>query len=280
VVGYQASWSGDVHQLPFARLTHINYSFALPRQDGGLHDVENPGKLADLVSLGHAAGVKVLIAVGGWNDGNDSAFETIAVDPGLRQTFVTNLINFAADYDLDGVDIDWEYPDDGASGEGFTALMAELSAQLHGSGKLLTAAVTGSSWGASGVSTEVFGYVDWLNLMAYDGGSGADHSPYSYAESALAYWVGRGLPSDKATIGVPFYSRPGWRTYRSLVDQNPDAPYNDYLDGEWYNGIDTIQAKTRFALDNAGGVMIWELSQDTSDDTSLLKAIDDEVHAP
>lgn len=93
--------------------------------------MENPGKLSELVSLGHAAGVKVLIAVGGWNGGDDSAFETIAVDPGLRQTFVSNLINFAADYDLDGVDIDWEYPDDGASGDGFTALMAELSTQLH-----------------------------------------------------------------------------------------------------------------------------------------------------
>ena len=42
----------------------------------------------------------------------------------------------------------------------------------------------------------------------------------------------------------------------------------------YYNGVDTIAAKTRYARENLGGIMIWELTQDTSDpDRSLLRTI-------
>jgi GH18 family chitinase len=40
-----------------------------------------------------------------------------------------------------------------------------------------------------------------------------------------------------------------------------------------YNGLDTIRKKTALAARKGGGIMIWELSQDTGDATSLLKAI-------
>ena len=43
----------------------------------------------------------------------------------------------------------------------------------------------------------------------------------------------------------------------------------------YYNGVDTITEKTLYAKENLGGIMIWELTQDTSDpDRSLLQAID------
>jgi GH18 family chitinase len=49
---------------------------------------------------------------------------------------------------------------------------------------------------------------------------------------------------------------------------------SEYLGGMvFYNGIPTIQAKTQLALQRASGIMIWELSQDTMDETSLLNAI-------
>ncbi len=41
-----------------------------------------------------------------------------------------------------------------------------------------------------------------------------------------------------------------------------------------YNGVDTIARKTRYAGENLGGIMIWELTQDTSDpEKSLLQTI-------
>jgi hypothetical protein len=94
--------------------------------------------------------------------------------------------------------------------------------------------------------------------MAYDGGSGADHSPYSYAVSGLDYWAGRGLPRDKTVLGVPFYSRPGWRSYAWLVQNYPDAPNHDEVGGEHYNGIETMRRKACLAQERAWGVMIRE----------------------
>ncbi|MEK8105218.1 glycoside hydrolase family 18 protein [Micromonospora sp. M12] len=113
----------------------------------------------------------VSIAVGGWNDGNDSAFEALAANSGSRTTFVNNLVNFVNQYNLDGVDMDWEYPDPGASANNYTALMTQLGSAMHSRGKLLTAAVVSEGGSVQGVQTAVFNQVDWLNIMAYDGGS-------------------------------------------------------------------------------------------------------------
>ena len=55
--------------------------------------------------------------------------------------FVNNLAGFVAEYDLDGADIDWEYPDAGDSAKHYARLMRMLSSELRDRGKLLTAAV-------------------------------------------------------------------------------------------------------------------------------------------
>src|SRR5919112_1002042 len=114
-VGYMPSWSGSVNSIQYGKLTHINYAFALPNSNGTLQAIPDPSKLSSLVSLGHANNVKVSLAIGGWNDGNDSAFEALAGNSGARGTFVTSVMNTVRQYNLDGIDIDWEYPDPGAS---------------------------------------------------------------------------------------------------------------------------------------------------------------------
>ncbi|GAB3370841.1 glycosyl hydrolase family 18 protein [Micromonospora halotolerans] len=278
-VGYMPSWSGSVNSIQYGKLTHINYAFALPNNDGSLRPVENPSKLSSLVSLGHANNVKVSIAIGGWNDGNDSAFEALAANSGARGAFVTNVVNFVNQYNLDGVDIDWEYPDPGASANNYTALMQQLGSALHSRGKLLTAAVVSEGYYVDGVPPAVFGSVDWLNIMAYDGGS--PHANYDWSISSVNLWKSRGLPAAKAVLGVPFYSRPGYYTYSALVGMDPANANRDCttVSGaqQCYNGVPTVKRKTQWALANAGGMMNWELSQDTTGATSLVSAIYDTV---
>ncbi|MFR9780003.1 glycosyl hydrolase family 18 protein [Micromonospora sp. MS34] len=278
-VGYLPSWSGSVNTVQYGKLTHINYAFALPDNDGSLRPVENPSKLSSLVSLGHANNVKVSIAIGGWNDGNDSAFEALAANSGARGTFVGNVVNFVSQYNLDGVDIDWEYPDPGASANNYSLLMQQLGSALHSRGKLLTAAVVSEGYYVDGVPTTVFGYVDWLNIMAYDGGS--PHANYDWSINSVNLWKSRGLPAGKAVLGVPFYSRPGYYTYAALVGMDPANANRDCTTvggvQQCYNGVPTIKRKTQWALANAGGVMNWELSQDTTGSTSLVSAIYDTV---
>ncbi|MEH0981774.1 glycosyl hydrolase family 18 protein [Micromonospora sp. CPCC 205556] len=278
-VGYMPSWAGDVNTVQYGKLTHINYAFVLPNNDGSLRPVENPGKLSSLVSLGHANNVKVSIAIGGWNDGNDSAFEALAANAGSRGNFVTNVVNFVNQYNLDGVDMDWEYPDPGASATNYSLLMQQLSSALHSRGKLLTAAVVSEGTYVQGVPTAVFGYVDWLNIMAYDGGS--PHANYDWSVASINLWKSRGLPASKAVFGVPFYSRPGYYTYSALVAMDPANANRDCTTvagtQQCYNGIPTVKRKTQWALANAGGMMNWELSQDTTGSTSLVSAIYDTV---
>ncbi|WP_237706539.1 glycosyl hydrolase family 18 protein [Kribbella flavida] len=276
-VGYMPSWSGDVNSIQYSKLTHINYAFALPNANGTLQAIPSPSKLNSLVSLGHANGVKVSLAIGGWNDGNDDAFEALAANATSRTTFVNAVIGAVNQYSLDGVDIDWEYPDPGVEGNNFTALMRQLSDALHSRGKLLTAAVVSNGGTAEGVQPAVFGSVDFLNIMAYDGGS--PHANYDWSIAAANYWKSRGLPAGKTVLGVPFYSRPTYLTYAQLVAMDPANANRDCatVNGaqQCYNGIPTIKRKTQWAVANAGGIMNWELSQDTTGSTSLVSAIYD-----
>ncbi|RKN47793.1 glycosyl hydrolase family 18 protein [Micromonospora endolithica] len=278
-VGYLPSWSGNVNAVQYQKLTHINYAFVLPNSNGTLRAVENPAKLSSLVSLGHANNVKVSIAIGGWNDGDDSAFEALAANSATRTTFVNNVVNFVNQYNLDGVDMDWEYPDPGASANNYSLLMSQLSGALRSRGKLLTAAVVAEGYYRDGVPTAVFGHVDFLNIMAYDGGS--PHANYDWSINAVNGWKARGLPAAKAVLGVPFYSRPGYYTYAALVGMDPANANRDCATvggaQQCWNGIPTVKRKTQWALANAGGMMNWELSQDTSGGTSLVSAIYDTV---
>src|SRR6185369_17235365 len=150
--------------------------------------IDNASKLSSLVSTGHANNVKVLISVGGWNNGDDSAFRSFASTSSGRTTFTNNIINFVNQYNLDGVDIDWEYPDAGTEPANYTSLMTQLSTEMHNRGKLLTCAVVGNDSTGDRVQSTVFSKVDSLNIMAYDANS-YQHSTYTYATQCLDYWV-------------------------------------------------------------------------------------------
>ncbi|SHE75132.1 glycosyl hydrolase family 18 protein [Pedobacter caeni] len=275
VIGYVPSWAGEVSQIQFSKLTHINYAFILPTNSGGFQALENPSKLQALVSAAHASNVKVLVSVGGWNDGNDSAFEAFAANSGGRTTFTNNVVNLVNQYGLDGIDIDWEYPDNGSSANNYSLLMQQLSTAMHNMGKLLTAAVV--SYNGASIQNNVFGYVDFLNIMAYDE-SGANHSTYNLAVQSLNYWKGRGLPASKANLGVPFYGRSAneYVDYKTILSRGGSAN-SDSFSGIGYNGIPTIKQKTNLAFDQGGGIMIWELSQDATGGNSLLTAINQVV---
>ncbi len=274
IIGYAADWEGQLNPAQLPQLTHLNYAFLLPNADGSVNGIANPWILEDIVRQAHEKNVKVLISIGGW--GYDKEFEALATSPETRRRFVEAVIEFVEQYNLDGADVDWEYPDaHSASADNFTALMQELRAQLPPD-KLLTAAVAVGE-NADGVQAAVFDLVDFLNVMAYDG-PGQNHSSYEFAEEALNYWQLRGLPQDKTVLGVPFYSRPGEVPYRKLVAADPAAAQADEIDYNgvttYYNGVPTMQKKTQLAKRLGSGIMIWTIASDTMDDTSLLNAID------
>lgn len=285
------------NELDLTGLTHINYSFALPaKESNGLEPLAHPDNLRNLVGKAHQANTKVFISLGGWNigdgGGNDERFHRMAADEEGRQTFVNEVMTLVNEYNLDGVDMDWEYPDNDSSADDFVVLMKTLSNALHRENKKLTLAVVsydgrlssiGKVASGEGIKDEIFEIVDWVNIMAYDDENGKvypdnAHSTYALAEKCLTYWIDqRGLPARKAVLGLPFYAKPGYISYKALLAKGAN-PSEDSFEKVFYNGAETMKAKTELALSRGcGGVMIWEISQDAAGEHSLVRAINQAI---
>lgn len=281
-------------EIRYDQITHLNYAFAIPQSDGNLAPFKDSAKLNAIVANAKKHQVKVFISVGGWGlgdgGGNDYRFEKLASEPATRKRFVQAVSKFIVHHKLDGLDLDWEYPDDSMNtGAGqkeksswyFIELMKELRSELNSKNKLLTIAVVGNndSIGA-GIPEETYKYVDWVNIMSYDNSKEKNHSSYQHAVDCLDYWINkRNLPAHKAVLGLPFYGKYPATAYNKILEKDAMAAQKDSVAGILYNGPNLIKAKTRLALEKGcGGVMFWELSHDVTDPKkSLLNAINSEI---
>ncbi|WP_273275679.1 glycoside hydrolase family 18 protein [Maribacter polysiphoniae] len=180
-------------ELPLHQLTHIIYSFTNVI-DGKMQfrDAENEAKLKALVAERKKhPNLKVMVACGGW--GADG-FSDMAHTPENRKRFVQSVLEFNTKYELDGLDIDWEYPAIPAANTGarpedkenFTLLMKALREGLDTLKRDQTLTFASAGWKRyyNNVEiTEVMKYVDYMNVMTYDQ-IGAT-SPYTGHHTAL-----------------------------------------------------------------------------------------------
>jgi chitinase len=227
-------------------LTRINYAFANIKDGrmvlGAAADAQN---FALLTALRNAnPRLTVLVSVGGWLWSQN--FSDMALTAARRRVFEESAMEFLAQYDLDGLDIDWEYPGLPGAGhphraedkENFTALLSELRARFDAESRkthrrlYLTIAMGG---GADVIAhtemRKVARYVDTVNLMTYDyyeAGSDpttghhaplfanpADPKKVSSDETVREYEK-EGVPAAKILLGVPFYGR----AWGDVADQN------------------------------------------------------------
>lgn len=276
IVGYMPDWQGDIYAVQYSKLTHVCYAFLQANSNGSL-DMSGVtiSSLQELTSLAHANGTKVLISLGGWSNG--AALTSAMNSSSSRSALATNCLNFISQYGLDGFDFDWEGPENTTQGGYYSSFMQTMYNALHPQGKLTTTAI--ALWYGDNIPASSFAYMDFANLMAYDD-DGENHSTYDCAVSHMEYWISRGLPASKCVLGVPFYGYQGTNrsggevAYNTICANDSNAHNSDYSNGIGYNGIPTIQAKTNYVVNmNAGGIMIWELSEDASGSKSLLSAI-------
>ena len=192
VVGY---YSGDlfnepVEKLQTDKLTHVIYAFLIPQEDGTLVDLEKPEQLKQLVSQVHNDGAKAFIALGGWSYQNQPlqpVFETVASSRENRKLLIDNICAITEEYDLDGVELDWEYPNKNSIAD-YEKLVTELKTALDLRDKELTAALNGA-WSATDgpeasklITDKCLESFSFINVMAYDMNN-EDHSPVWLAES-------------------------------------------------------------------------------------------------
>lgn len=54
--------------------------------------------------------MKVLLALGGWNDSAGDKYSRLVNNPSARRKFIEHAVPFLLKYKFDGLDLDWEYP--------------------------------------------------------------------------------------------------------------------------------------------------------------------------
>lgn len=178
----------------------------------------------------------ICLAIGGY--GGDG-FSDAAASEESRNTFAKSVVSFIGQYQLDGVDLDWEFPVNGAWGtikcrkedkKNFTRLLSSLRKGMDELGKEtgkryeLSFAAASADWGTQIIEPDkVQRLVDRINLMSYDytgywASTTAHHSnlyknsksPYAVdINDSVKHYIASGIPAKKLVLGVPAYGR-GW----------------------------------------------------------------------
>ena len=259
-----------------SRLTEINYAFSSVSADGlctsgdSWADYQRPFSASEAVngvadtSTQALAGnfnqlkelkaeypnLKIVMSIGGWSWSNE--FSALASTAAGRQAFVNSCVDQylngnipglapgAAKGIFDGIDIDWEYPNEPGNGNpygpqdtaDFTALMqtfrtaVDQAGQANGEKYVLTADVSPNQYAAAQQLQlpQLAKTTDWLNVMTVDFHGGwedqtdftsnllpdpkdpqASNDKFSIVQT-VQYYESHGVPADKIALEIPYYA--------------------------------------------------------------------------
>ena len=230
IIGYFTSWRNGTNgqppflasDVPWESITHINYAFAHVNENGQLStgnptDPENPatgmtwngvknsmdpslpyrGHFNLLNTYAKKHDVKVLVSVGGWAETREFYNLTInettgEINHSAISSFAKSAARFLKKYNLDGIDIDYEYPSSmpdagnpldwnisnkhrGTLWAGYLVLMKTLREALDKQSEkdnkhyLLSIAAPASDYLLRGFEGfQALQYLDFVNIMSYD----------------------------------------------------------------------------------------------------------------
>ena len=284
VVGYLSSGNFDkMTSIQFCKLTHLNIAFANPDKDGKLNFT---GDIDAVIKCAKSVNPNIIISIslaGGVISEEQATNWSYLIDkPENRPVLIQNIINFLELHHLDGVDVDLEWD---AVTIGYSGFVLELRKSLTEHKKLLTAALPNNTR-FENINSAALNAFDFINIMAYDN-SGPwnpnkieQHSSLGFAKDGIDFWHKlQNVPNEKITLGVPFYgynftyTNVTSSTYGQIVEAGVQFADQDELGKIFYNGRPTISQKVEFASQNTGGIMIWELAQDSFSEYSLLDVI-------
>lgn len=262
-----SSVNTDPYMLDF-----IIYAFALINGDGTL-TVYSTKHLEELGNLrAFNPNLRVIMAIGGW--GADG-FSDAALTPTSRFAFAREVQRWVNQYNLDGIDFDWEYPGSGIAGiktrpqdgVNFTLLLEALRIVLGDARWISVAGIADVSYIRNVEISKIAEYIDYFNVMTYDftagsqGDEGDKHqsnlytSPLSLNNISVDVYVknliGAGMPKEKILIGLPFYGRRGIATTVTFDNiRNNYINSGDYMI-EWDN-----MAKVPYITDKNGNFLL------------------------
>lgn len=271
VVGYITGWSDVKFTLSAASyLTHVVFAFVQMKSDGtlvvGSADPDNSNninvdtkksylRLYEIKAAKEKSGnrLRTIFAVGGW--ANSQFYSTVSGSEQLTQNFIRTGLEILDYFNMDGIDIDWEYPVTGGANDGtkqdrqnyvsfLKSLKTALANHQDNVGRsepyLLTIAGAAGSWVLEDgfdlpAITET---VDWINVMTYDyngaweskwGAYTGPHAPLYFGapqgysgktnvDYTMKYYSCRIKNHSKLVMGLGFYGR-FWNNSGEAVDQ-------------------------------------------------------------
>lgn len=295
VVGYYAAWaSGQGYtpeKIPAERFTQLNYAFA--KIEDGKAALADPARdaqtLRGLTALRRRnPDLKIVLSVGGWDE--SAGFSDAAASASSRSAFARSCLDLLTAHDLDGVDLDWEYPvSGGAPGvvhrpqdrENFTRLLQALRAALDQQGRrdgkryVLTIAGAAGSGYLNNIEPQAAAEaVDHIFLMAYDLHGPWDayadfnaplHAPAggrsrASVDGGISAWLDRGVPAEKLVLGMPLYGyiyqgvsgADGglYSRFTSAQSVSWDKIKSQYLSGTAYHQLRHLEAEVPYLCGN------------------------------
>ena len=221
-------------------LTHINYAFAeLYMVDGVYQGFKVQGKLARFESIASLKKdhpeLKICLSfthgVSNSDNKQGGSFSGLCKSVDNMKRFADDCLAFLQKYNLDGIDLDWEFPGLSWSGaacdpscdvDNYVLLVKQLRETL---GSDYTISYAGYCTDKVSVTdgwryVDIKGmdpYVDYVNIMTYDLDEAPHHHSalkdsraYKDCDRAVRAYLDKGVSPDKLVLGIPFYGRHSW----------------------------------------------------------------------
>lgn len=239
-------------------ITHLNYAhgrFKNPKTgDGGIVITESKQvPIKKVIALKEQnPKLKVMLMIGGWGAHADG-FSMMARSEEKRALFCHSVRELLDKHELDGVDIDWEYPTQSADDEtgcdpsdtkNFNIVLRQLRDSL-GTGKIISFASSSSAkyvdWPTA------MKYLDYVNVMTYDmGAAPSSHNSPLYksatfnqrsCDDSIELHKKGGVPLNRQVMGIPFYGK---------AEKNPSAATKIFEYSVKYYEIPDILEKGKY----------------------------------
>lgn len=301
VYPYWKHSSEEVDSLQWQHFSHITLFAAFPESDGSIITEHIDGFASEVITKAKQQGKKVILSIGGAGEAS-KGYLVATRTPEVRKTLVNNIVEIVKRYDLDGIDIDWEYWTfqhelfkggvDPIESQQLVQLLAELRAQLP-KGTLLTVDIMAGAWQGEQYQVDVQKYVDYVNLMAFDfTGAWPDspvghHSEFETFALAVQSVLERGFKAEKLIAGIPLYGvefiggnnkEVKHVSYDVIVDrvkENEKHLSSGHYQHLYFENTENVVKKSKYVLDhNLAGVFVFEVTSDSKNkEHSLVQAI-------
>ncbi len=302
ILHYVTYMNGNDTRLPNPMMmTHLVYAIVRVNEDFSLQ-VTSEEMLARVATLKDVnPKLKITFLLGGVQ----SQYVGPAVStPENRSKLLDNVEALLTKYNLDGVDMDWEFPKNQEESDNYILLMKDFKTRFPN--KFLSVTV-GAGIGAGEEHFDAYAaskYADCLTLMGYDYSLASYCAPLfgcpiknnNYVSLGIEKLLSKSVPANKILLGIPFYgistapqdaeqpqiayrgieARAKAGNYTRCRDEISRVPF--YMSSQQkiaisFDDAQSVSEKCQYAKEKGlAGVMVWQCLFD-DDNLTLSRAI-------